>query len=115
MTDPRNATIELVDSHHGIYAAHELACRYPLFGESGVEQDREALKAQFHPDNPENCENIEYLFPRLFVKELESGALWRIEWHEGDIIAVHPEAQWNEEIDGYEFACNECKKGGSKV
>lgn len=91
----------LVDSAHGIYAWHNLATRYPLFDENG---NRLNLEKEFHPDNEEWCENIEWFSQNVYVKNKETDSLWQVEQSEhGDIWAINPLAVWNDDNQEYEL------------
>lgn len=109
-------TVILVDCCHGIYAAHNLLQRYgdrlyiddyePTPIEKWLKEDNEShstnetIDSIFNPDNESYCDNIDWLFDRLLILST-SGEYWRVEWREGDIIAVHPDSVWSEEIDGW--------------
>lgn len=89
--------ILLVDSANGIYAWDCLGKRYHLYREDGNQFE---YTGQFHPDNEFWCENIDFE-GYLYVKN-DFGILWRIEDHEGDIFAINPNAEWNDETQQYE-------------
>jgi len=108
-----DATELLVDGHHGIYTYHELARRYPVFVQEGEEYillDSKLAKSPeydadlsnvFHPDNDSWCENIDHFSP-LYIKS-DKGEFWLVDSRDGDLFAVHPDAEWNEETETYEL------------
>ena len=105
----------LVDSHHGIYTHKVLAETYPLFmAENGdhipllewmnsrADFDGETLESVFDPDNEDWCENIEYIeyHNQLRVKN-GNGTFWEVQSIDGDIFAINPLAEWDDEMEGY--------------
>jgi hypothetical protein len=93
-------TQELVDSHHGIYAWQSLAQRYPLYYENGDPITKRDKRDLINTDDPDYWDTIAYLESELHVKH-KNGELWRIEQHDGDIIAIHPDAEWNDYLNCY--------------
>ena len=90
-----NATIVLVDSHHGVNCAESLCARYPLFTQDGGFRPL-TLSELLSPDNCEWFDSMD-----LSVRN-DDGTYWRVEFHEGDLIAVNPDAQWCDECEQYE-------------
>lgn len=99
--------ILLVDSCHGVYTWHNLASRYPLFvGNKHIplaeylltSMPDETIETVFHPDNPQWCENIDYM-NYIYVQN-NDGTFWLVQQDE-DIWAINPEAVWSEEEEDY--------------
>ena len=108
ITDASNhysqATVELVDNAAGIYAADTLVARNNLFDCSGELFSNARLREELHPDNREYCENIDHYFYETGIYAKDSyGILWRCEFWEGDIICVHPNAEWNDDLNAWEL------------
>ena len=108
----------LVDGSAGIYAYHSLVNRYLVyvFGAHGMQRLSEWMKTRadfdyldldniFHPDNGEWCENIDYLTitESLYVYDTDTHLYWFIESIDGDIWAIHPEAEWNDTSEQWEL------------
>jgi len=94
----------LVNSSMGIYAYHDLAVMYRLFvGNKTLEEffDGESTDRVFHPDNSDWCENIDWAENNGLKVEDNQGILWRVESIDGDIWAIHPDAEWHEEDETY--------------
>src|SRR5574340_480436 len=108
----------LVSSQNGVYCYHVLAKNFPLFvgftggkkqelsdfllNNSDVMGAAYTLETVFNPDNPGWCENIDYLERLgLFVQSAMDETFWRIESIEGDIWAINPCAEWDDEADNY--------------
>lgn len=88
-----NATILLVDGHHGIYAWKTLAESTKLYHEDGTELSRDDIDGLKSEDF---CEHLDWIGD-VYVQALD-GNLWRVE-QDGDIWAVHPDAGWSEDED----------------
>ena len=107
-TEQTDATIELVSDIHGINAASYLASDIPLYTDYGQGTGNyiklKGLESDFDPDTVDSLESIDHRFYTvgLYVRDTD-GTYWRIEWHEGSIIAVHPEAVWNDDTESYCF------------
>lgn len=97
-------TYELVSSQAGIYAQESLATNYPLFTERGEPYPAKDIAILLDADNEEYWEVLEY--EPAYVKQ-ESGTLYRVEFREGDIIAVHVDAEWSEDIGWFLRGANE--------
>lgn len=119
-----DATILLVDGHHGVYTYNELVQRFTVYVECHDKYIQLASKLSldpqwegvdsssvFHPDTEDWCENIDELEP-LFVKD-EDGRPWRVESVDGDLYAVNPMATWDESEDVY--VLDGLRPGGSDV
>lgn len=104
----------LIDSHHGIYAYDVLRQSYPLFIrtvtyeplETYLAKHRdyfgdEELRSIFHPDNDQWCENIDYLESHGLYVQHENGSFWPVQSIDGDIWAINPDAEWNDETETY--------------
>ena len=95
----------LVDGAQGIYAWHSLVTRYELVNKDGepiTEIEGQPLAEAMHPDDENWGENADGLKDRLEARVKGSdGKLWRIEQIEGDIWAIHPDAEWDETQDTY--------------
>jgi len=90
----------LVDSCHGIYAWKSLAERYPLFRENG-EPISDTLKAELiDVDAEDYLDVIEYECDEIYVQH-ESGLFYHVQQLDGDIWAIHPDAQWSETFESY--------------
>lgn len=108
-----DCTVELVDSHHGIYAMRELALGYKLYTSDGKEMDMNKTACLFNPDK--NPEWVDEELTDCYVKNEFDGQLWRCEWREGDIIAVNPNAHWDEENDCWELPYEDILKAENAV
>lgn len=119
-----DATILLVDGHHGIYAYNELVRRFTVYVKCHDKYIQLANKLSldpqwkgvdpsgvFHPDTDGWCENIDWLEP-LFVQG-EDGRSWRVESIDGDLWAINPMATWDEDEEAY--VLNGLRPGGSDV
>lgn len=113
MTTPnQNPRVLLVDGSHGIYAWYNLASRYTLFlaiarvqdSLTLEEYDQDAAKLDFHPDNQEWCENIQYAESKGLYVQNDDGTFWRVEQIDGDIWAINPLAEWDDEAGEYVIA-----------
>lgn len=114
MNISKDVQILLVDSNAGIYAFRNLSCNFPLFVNNDLSLSgwlltradfSDNINEVFNPDNIEWCENIEYLTTTesLSVKD-DRGMHWRIEQSEhGDIWAINPNAEWNDDLDEWEL------------
>ena len=91
-----DATCELVDSHHGIHALSVLVSTYPdnLCDSAGNAISADDL-AELAGDD--GCEAFDWIEPH--IRDDGSGVIHRIEWREGDLIAVHPDAEWSDYLD----------------
>ena len=120
--ETQDATILIVDGCNGIYSAQSLLDRYPIYLDSGagdavenpydlfqevlendpVWQD-EPYNKLFHPDNEHGLDNQCAWIDsgELYVRN-DAKEYWRIEWNDGDIIAVNPNAVWSDETESYE-------------
>lgn len=115
-----DAQILLVNNQHGIYTYHVLATNFPLFVSDGFvtnsnyiplkewlahreDMANETIETAFHPDNEESVENIEYCAYHniLAVQNEKTGDFWRVESIDGDIWAINPHAEYDEELETY--------------
>jgi hypothetical protein len=100
MKTTEGTTKLLVDSRAGIYAWKSLAESTPLFREDGTPLKAEEL-AGLKGENW--CEELDFIgFDSIYVKS-DDGKLWNV-YQDGDIWAVHPEAEWDDEEDWFVFA-----------
>jgi len=55
-----------------------------------------------YDDNEDWCENIEYIeyHNQLRVKN-GNGTFWEVQSIDGDIFAINPLAEWDDEMEGY--------------
>ena len=87
------ATQFLIDSHHGIYVPQVFCQSYVL----GTELDEAVtLIVEQGPDHESYWEAWEEVLEGARVK-----GSWTITQHEGDVFAVHPDAEWSDEEDWY--------------
>lgn len=99
-------TIELVDSHHGVYAMRILAEQYVLAYKRGnIFMCKAVADAVVEFDPDKNPDWVETELENYYVMQCD-GSFWRCEWRDGDIIAVNPRAVWNEEGEYYELPEN---------
>ena len=90
----------LVDGCHGVYCWKNLAERYPLFKEDGSPLTEEELSSLKGEDWPEAVDFLEPLYVRQ--DERSNSPLWLI-YQDGDIWAVHPDAEWSDEEEWFVF------------
>ena len=93
----------LVDSHHGIYCWQRLVEMYdaPEYNLkfSQLPDEAENYHRLFDPLNEQYCENIDW-----FCDDVEitlGGLVYRVEQLDGDIFAIHPNAEWSEYLQEY--------------
>jgi hypothetical protein len=119
--------IPLIDGASGIYAYDELVRRYsvlvetdfegrtiykPLneyltdYGRAFPEDKVETLETVFSPDNADYLDNIVDFEDKLFIRG-DNGIYYRVVSDNGDIYAVDPRAEYDEETDTYYFPENE--------
>ena len=71
----------------------------PEFTERG-----ETINTLFSPDNDYQEDNANTCFVSLgLYLRGEGGQLWALEFHDGDIVAIHPDARWNPDSAQYEI------------
>lgn len=99
--DEHGPAVLLVDDHHGMYALSALVSRYPLFLETGVALSPAGKKDLAGPDG---LEAWDHLYP---IRVEVCGKMWRVEWHDGALWAVHPDAEWDDETDWYTMGRDE--------
>lgn len=121
----KETMILLINSATGVYNYHSLILRYPVLVDVGGEVipianwlckqtgfEEETLATLFHPDNEHYCDNIEHFDTSqdtLMVKEGGKGLWdwWAVECIEGDIWAINPEADWDEEKNTWVLGAEE--------
>lgn len=87
--------IGLVDSHHGIHAQRVLVENYrsnlcDWRGNPWLPGDLDYLAS----DDLGAWDDIE-----PYIRNDENGLIYRLDWREGDIIAIHPDAEWSDYLD----------------
>jgi hypothetical protein len=120
--------IPLIDGANGIYAYNELVSRYKVLVETEFEgrtiykpldeyltDYNRAYSEELRPEFPETVfspkndvylDNIVSFEDKLFVRG-DNGIYYRIVSDNGDIFAVDPRAEYDEESDTYYFPENE--------
>lgn len=117
----------VIDGAAGIYAYNELVRRYsvlvetdfegrmiykPLdeylvdYGRAYPEDKAETLETVFYPDNDDYLDNIISFEDKLFVRG-DNGVFYQLVSDNGDIFAVDPRAEYDEETGGYYFPEND--------
>jgi len=105
----KSTMYNLVSNQNGIYSYYILAKNYRLFLATGyadgkplyTEYNEDKAKKDFHPDNEQWCDSIDWAENYgLSIKD-EDGSFWRVESIEGDIYAINPNAEWDEDEDAY--------------
>lgn len=117
----------LIDGAVGIYAYDELVRRYKVLVETEFERrtiykpldeyltdynraypelKSESAETVFSPKNDVYLDNIVDFEDKLFVRG-DNGVFYRIVSDNGDIYAVDPRAEYDEETDTYYFPENE--------
>ena len=93
----KETMVHLVNSAHGIYTYYVLACNYTLTDDMGGRL--ESCKEDFNPDTCEEwMDSIDYDEPHV---QMSVGDNWRVESIEGDLYAINPSAEWDEERGEY--------------
>ena len=123
MNNTNKTTVEpmvhLVNCQHGVYNYHVLSTnyidnlcvylgdgKYQLLSEfisNNLEYNEETIETIFNPENEGYCENIDHIersYP-LHILNSDNGLYYRVECIEGDLWAIHPEAEYCEEEDTY--------------
>jgi hypothetical protein len=121
--------IPLIDGASGIYAYNELVSRYKILVETDFEgrtiyrpldeylADYNRAYPKLRPEFPETVfspkndvylDNIVDFEDKLFVRG-DNGIYYRVVSDNGDIYAVDPRAEYDEETDTYYFPENEKK------
>jgi hypothetical protein len=121
--------IPLIDGASGIYAYNELVSRYKILVETDFEGKTiykpldeyladynraypklrpEFPETVFSPKNDVYLDNIVDFEDKLFVRG-DNGIYYRVVSDNGDIYAVDPRAEYDEETDTYYFPENEKK------
>lgn len=91
------ASCVLVSDHHGRYVQQWLVAN---FGDrlNITNEDRAILAAG--PDHPDYYE-VEICDLTVTA---DDGTQWRLDWDEGHIVAIHPDAEWSEATDTWELS-----------
>jgi hypothetical protein len=108
----QNATEIIVSSQNGICAASKLVEWHKeiLFVKNGHEYSKlmdllaiEGLDIDevFSPDNMDSCEFVDHYLNGLYIYNPVKDNYWAIEWIEGDIVAINPLADYDEESDAW--------------
>lgn len=120
MNTEKETMICLVSNQAGIYAANNLIHNFYenlYLGAienktpfniaicNNVSFESETKETIFNPDNQYCDDNIEYCFYNigLLILNNDDNLYYRIEFIEGDIFAIHPNAIWCEETENYIF------------
>lgn len=90
--------ILLIDDHWGIHTCKRLAEYFPLFDDNGDPLASEDIDSLTGNDWPEAWDWLE---PSGINCKDDSGLLWRVEWSDGALWAIHPEAEWSDDLDWY--------------
>ena len=87
-----DATCEMVDSRHGIYALSVLVRNY---SENLCDAVGKPLSADDMADlaGDEGMDAFDWIEPH--IRDNDNGLIYCINWREGDLIAVHPDAEWS--------------------
>jgi len=94
----------LVDGHHGIYCWQRLATLYAAdrfeltFYDHTPALDILA-NGLFDPHTEDYCDNMDWFCDDVTIKL--DGLTYTVEQIDGDIFAVHPDAEWNEYNESY--------------
>lgn len=116
----------IVNSAHGVYSASVLSETHALYFqnnriiESSVKVgddyftpfkdciesefdgfENETTESFFHPENEYFHENLDYISNGMCRVMMDDKQLWEIIEHEGELYALNPKAQWNEETEEY--------------
>lgn len=94
----------LVDSHHGVYTYKVLAESYPLFHDNGKPFTKSQVGTLLDVDDEYYWDDVEMLEP--YVRD-NDGKLWRVESIEGDLFAIHPDAEWSDYLAAY-YVADDC-------
>lgn len=107
-TEPQLPTIILVDGIHGIHTVQFLLQNYKdnLYVDQ-LPDYYERVSDLIDIDNPENtdyddfedaiCKGI------VYVRNDHDGRYYSVAFSDGDIIAIHPDAEWNDFLGYYEL------------
>lgn len=118
-----HATMTIITEDSGIYAYHHLATFYgehlyvdtydgyrpflEWLAEGQMDlmtpdfEDAHTAEGIFHPDNPEWMENVEFVRWSYPLAVKIDGDFWHLESEDGALIAVNPDAMWNDEIEAW--------------
>ena len=129
MNNTNKTTIEpmahLVNCQHGVYNYQILLSNYSdniyVLGPKGymlftdflnwcADYPNDTIDTIFNPDNEDYCENIDHIewaYP-LHILNSDDGLYYRVECIEGDLWAIHPEAEYCEEEDTYKLRGEKC-------
>jgi len=97
----------LITDAAGIYAWKELAEGYQLFWECGEPIGDDVKAALIDVDAEDYWDDVTYWMDDLYVKD-DSGLLWSL-YQDGDIWAIHPDAEWSDETEWYYMPSEGCR------
>lgn len=89
----------LITDAAGVYAWKQLAECYPLYWESGEPIGDDVKAALMDVDALDYWDGVTYWQDDLYVKD-DDGLLWSL-YQEGDIWAIHPDAEWSDTLEAY--------------